>query len=124
MGLRSMPSEVDAVYATSCDVPLMITEFVTMMFERLSKYEIAVPFDGQYHHPLAAIYRPRILSVIESLLASDRLRPRFLFDEVATLEVSVEELRKVDSKLSTLMNLNHPEDYQAALEQAFPSRKP
>lgn len=122
MGLRSMPSEVDAVYATSCDVPLMIPEFVRMMFERLSEYEIAVPYDGQYHHPLAAVYRPRILDVIESLLASDRLRPRFLFDEVTTMQVPVEELRKVDPRLSTLMNLNHPEDYRAALEQSFPSR--
>ena len=120
MGLRSMPSEVDAVYTTSCDVPLIIPEFVAMMFERLGSCEIAVPFDGQYHHPLAAIYRPRIIAVIESLLASDRLRPRFLFDEVATVEVPVEELREVDPTLSTLMNLNHPEDYQAALEQAFP----
>ena len=120
MGIRSMPSEVDAFYATSCDVPLMVPEFVARMFEWLGDYEIAVPFDGQYHHPLAAIYRPRILEVIESLVAVDRLRPRFLFDEVATVEVPAEELREVDPTLSTLMNLNHPVDYQAALEQAFP----
>lgn len=122
-GLRSMPTCVESVYATSCDVPLLIPEFVAMMFERLGDCDIAVPYDGQYHHPLAAVYRPRVLAVIESLLASDRLRPRFLFDQVATTEVPVEELRVVDPTLSTLMNLNHPKDYQAALDLAFPSGK-
>ena len=121
-GLRSMPNDVDAVYATSCDVPLMVPEFVAQMFDQLGKNEIAVPYDGQYHHPLAAVYRPRVLAVIELLLASDRLRPRFLFDEVATVEVPVDRLREVDPALSTLMNLNHPEDYQTALDQAFPPR--
>jgi molybdopterin-guanine dinucleotide biosynthesis protein A len=54
------------------------------------------------------------------LLASDRLRPRFLFDEVRTAEISVEVLRRVDPNLSTLLNLNRPEDYQAALvEEGF-----
>ena len=122
-GLRSMPDDVDAVYATSCDVPLMVPEFVVQMFDQLGKNEIAVPYDGQYHHPLAAVYRPRVLAAIELLLASDRLRPRFLFDEVATMEVFVERLREVDPALSTLMNLNHPEDYETALEQAFPIKK-
>jgi len=119
-GLRSMPNCVEAVYATSCDVPLLIPRFVTMLFERLGNSDIAVPYDGQYHHPLSAVYRPRVLAVIESLLASDRLRPRFLFDQVAITEVLVEELHTVDPTLSTLMNLNHPEDYQAALDLAFP----
>ena len=80
--------------------------------------QVAVPFDGQYHHPLAAVYRPQVLPHILELLAQNQLRPRFLFDCVPTVEVPVEELRTVDPNLSTLMNLNHPEDYQAALQIA------
>lgn len=120
-GLRSMPMGVDAVYGTSCDVPLMVPEFVCEMFRRLGDNDIAVPFDGQYHHPLAAVYRPRVLDVVLKLLEADRLRPKFLFGEVRTVEVPVDELRLVDSTLSTLMNLNRPEDYQNALITAgFP----
>ena len=115
-GLRAMPSGVDAVYVTSCDVPLLVPEFLDSMFERLEEHEVAVPFDGQHHHPLAAVYRPRVLSSIDSLLESEQLRPRFLFDRVSTAEVPVERLRTVDPTLATLMNLNHPEDYQAALQ--------
>lgn len=117
-GLRAMPSFVEGVYATSCDVPLLVPEFVNQMFERLDGNDIAVAFDGQYHHPLAAVYRPRVLLDINALLEADQLRPRFLFDQVPTAEVPVETLRLVDPKLSTLMNLNHPEDYRAALQMA------
>jgi molybdenum cofactor guanylyltransferase len=114
-GLRSLPNDVDAVYATSCDVPLLVSDFAAMMFSQLGNHDIAVPFDGQFHHPLAAVYRPKVLAAVQLLLDTDRLRPRFLFDEVRTNEVSVEKLRTVDPNLSTLMNLNHPEDYRAAL---------
>ncbi|HEX5105889.1 MAG TPA: hypothetical protein VFV87_18855, partial [Pirellulaceae bacterium] len=55
---------------------------------------------------------------VEELLATDKLRPAFLFDRVKTCRVSVEELRRVDPQLATLQNLNRPEDYLAALAAA------
>ena len=116
-GLNAMSDDVEAVYATSCDVPLMATEFVRAMFNNLGNHEIAVPVEGQFHHPLAAVYRPRVLTTVQQLLNANRLRPRFLFDEVDTIEVDVESLREFDPTLSTLMNLNHPEDYQKALQR-------
>jgi molybdopterin-guanine dinucleotide biosynthesis protein A len=116
-GLKAMPDHVDAVYATSCDVPLMATGFVRAMFNHLGSHEIAVPVEGEFHHPLAAVYRPRVLTVVQQLLNANRLRPRFLFDEVDTMDIDVESLREFDPTLSTLMNLNHPEDYEAALKR-------
>lgn len=117
-GLRALGARVDAVYASACDVPLLQPAFVERMFQLLGDYDIAVPFDGQYHHPLAAVYRSPVLGHIQRLLDADRLRPRFLFEEVNTLEVPVDSLREVDPQLATLENLNHPEDYVAALRAA------
>src|SRR5262249_15354491 len=37
-GFRMLGSDVDAVYATSCDVPLLIPAFVNCMFELLSDH--------------------------------------------------------------------------------------
>ena len=117
-GLRALGSRVDAVYASACDVPLLAPAFVGRMFELVGDHDVAVPYDGEYHHPLAAVYRATVLPKIERLLAADRLRPRFLFDEVDMLEVNVEQLRSVDPELATLKNLNRPEDYEAALREA------
>jgi molybdopterin-guanine dinucleotide biosynthesis protein A len=117
-GLQALPAGVEAVYVTSCDVPLLVPAFVERMFDELGDCDIAVPREEEHHHPLAAVYRTSVLSHVERLLATDRLRPRFLFDEARTREVPVNELRDVDPELRTLMNLNTPEEYQAALAAA------
>ncbi len=117
-GLRQLQECADAIFATSCDVPLLVPEFVERMFELLGEHDIAVPRDGEFHHPLAAVYRVTVLAQIQILLNADRLRPRFLFDEVRTREVAVDELRDIDPRLISLTNLNHHEDYLAALSAA------
>lgn len=117
-GLRVLTNRADAVYATACDVPLLNPAFVDRMFGFLGDYDIAVPFDGEHHHPLAAVYRPGVIAQIDRLLNAQRVRPRFLFDEVRTLEVPVEQLRVVDQQLSTLENLNYEQDYLRALTSA------
>jgi molybdopterin-guanine dinucleotide biosynthesis protein A len=114
---------VDAIYATGCDVPLLVPAFVERMFELLGDFDIAVPFDGRHYHPLASIYRPSVLPHVELLLASQRLRPSFLFDEVHTREIPVDDLRGVDPQLSTLANVNFEQDYRAALKMAGISSK-
>jgi molybdopterin-guanine dinucleotide biosynthesis protein A len=116
-GLRALVDRVDAVYATACDVPLLVPAFVDHMFQVLEDFDIAVPFDG-HHHPLAAVYRTTVLPQIQELLDADRLRPRFLFDEVRTREIPVDDLRAVDPQLSTLENLNYEENYLNALKSA------
>jgi molybdopterin-guanine dinucleotide biosynthesis protein A len=117
-GLEALQDRAEAAYATSCDVPLLVPEFVQMMLRRLDDHQVAVPVDGEFHHPLAAVYRTDVLPEIQSLLAADQLRPRFLFERVRTCRVPVEELRAVDPDLQTLANLNTPADYFAAARRA------
>jgi molybdopterin-guanine dinucleotide biosynthesis protein A len=117
-GLTAMADQADAAYVTSCDVPLLKPEFVNRMIELLGDHQVCVPTEEKFHHPLAAVYRVNVVSVIEELLAADRMRPVFLFDRVETRRVPVEQLKEVDPQLSTLMNLNSPDDYLKALGQA------
>ncbi|QDS96849.1 molybdenum cofactor guanylyltransferase [Adhaeretor mobilis] len=122
-GLLALPENIEAAYATSCDVPLLVPGFVERLFALLHKidnteHDIAVAKDQKFHHPLAAVYRTCVLPNVEALLAADRLRPFFLFEECDTREVPVEELHTVDSHLRSLMNCNTPEEYEAALRVA------
>jgi molybdopterin-guanine dinucleotide biosynthesis protein A len=117
-GLLALPADVETAYATSCDVPLLVPAFVRRMFELLGDHAAAVPVSGGFHHPLAAVYRSSVLGVVDELLAAERMRPAFLFDAVPTRRVSEAELREVDPELNTLKNLNRPEDYLAALDEA------
>lgn len=114
-GLRALADRVDAVYVTGCDVPRIVPAFVECMFALLETHSIAVPRDGEFFHPLAAVYRTSVLPHVHQLLAADRLRLSFLAQELDTREVDTNILRAVDPSLVTLQNLNTHEDYAAAL---------
>lgn len=117
-GFAVLAQRADAVYATSCDVPLLIPAFIERMFELLAEYDIAVPKEEKFFHPLAAVYCTSVLPHVEALLAADRLRPAFLFEQCQTCEVALDELRGVDPQLQSLRNLNQPTDYVSALQEA------
>jgi molybdopterin-guanine dinucleotide biosynthesis protein A len=114
-GLKALPPEVEMAYVTSCDVPLLVPEFVQRMVDLLGDHDIAVVEIDGFPHPLSAVYRRRTLPQVEALLAADRLRPVYLFDAVPTRRVQPTVLVSVDPQLSTLRNLNTPEDYKEAL---------
>jgi molybdopterin-guanine dinucleotide biosynthesis protein A len=117
-GLRALGDRANAVYATACDVPLLMPEFLERMFELLGQFDVAVPVDGDQCHPLAAVYRPSVLPQMQALLDNDQRSLKLLLDRVRTREVPVKELRAIDPQLSTLRNLNRQEDYQSALRAA------
>ena len=118
-GMLALPATIDAAFVTSCDVPMISPAFVLRLFDLLTaEMQVVVPFEKKYHHPLAAVYRRSVLPVVSALLQADRLRPVFLFDEVETLRVPVEDLRDVDADLDSLKNLNDAESYLSAIQQA------
>jgi molybdopterin-guanine dinucleotide biosynthesis protein A len=114
-GLTMLGDQVDTVYVTGCDVPLLVPAFIERMFSLLGEHEIAVPVDVRFRHPLAGVYRPTVLPHVEALLAADRLRPAYLLDECDTLEVPVAELRVADPELASLRNVNTRADYETEL---------
>ncbi len=117
-GLTALEGRADAAYATSCDAPFLSPAFVQEMIRRLEGYDIAVPREHKFHHPLAAVYRVAVLPEVNKLLAADQLRPAFLFDAVRTHRAPVEELRRVDPELLSLLNMNHPQQYLDGLRSA------
>ena len=116
-GLKALPIDVECAYVTSCDVPLIEPGFIRQMLELARGYDIAVVEIEGFAHPLSAVYRRTVLPYVEELLAANRLRPAFLFDEVRTRRVRPEQIT-ADPELRTLRNLNTREDYQQALADA------
>lgn len=113
-GLRAGEALAEAFYVSSCDVPLLKPDFVRHLFSLLDDdTDIVVPRDEAHFHPLAAVYHRRILPQVEGLLAADRRRPFFLFEQVRTRVINTEDLHAVDAKLESLENLNTPADYEA-----------
>ena len=119
LGLRALQeSGVEAAYVSSCDVPLLQPTFIREMIRRLGDHELAVPREGDFHHPLAGVYRVSLVERVRCLVAEQRLRPLFLIQQSDSVEVPVNELRGVDPELQSLRNVNRPEDYAAVLQLA------
>jgi molybdenum cofactor guanylyltransferase len=122
-GLSSLARAADCVYLTSCDVPFLQPAFVRRLVELLGEQHICVPRVGEFHHPLAAVYRVDVLPVVNRLLAENRLRPFFLFELVPTRVVKAADLADVDPTFQTLRNLNTPEDYEAVVRDLGGAQK-
>jgi molybdenum cofactor guanylyltransferase len=116
-GLAALEGYAEAAYLSSCDVPFLRPAFVQRLIDLLGQHAICVPQVGDYHHPLAAVYRLEVKAVVDQLLAENRLRPFFLFEAVSTRIVQPAELADVDPTFQTLRNLNTSEEYQAALAE-------
>ncbi len=116
-GLRAHSGRCEAAYLSSCDVPFLVPAFVRRLIDLLGDDAVCVPHVGDYHHPLAAVYRLDVIDAVEQLLKENRLRPVFLFECVATRVVLPAELVDVDPAFQSLRNLNTPEDYEQALRE-------
>lgn len=119
-GLAALAGQAEAAYLSSCDVPFLRPAFIRRLVDLLGTHSICVPHVGDYHHPLAAVYRLETAPVVARLLAADRLRPFFLFEAVPTRIVEAAELADVDPDFQSLRNLNTPADYEAALRDVSP----
>jgi molybdopterin-guanine dinucleotide biosynthesis protein A len=114
-GLGALEGRAAAAYASSCDVPLLSAAFVEQVVAALGDYDLAIPRDGEYLHPLAAVYMTRLAARARELVLANRLRPVFLLEQARAREIDVSELRRVDPDLRSLRNINTPSDYAAAL---------
>jgi molybdopterin-guanine dinucleotide biosynthesis protein A len=116
-GLRALGGQADAAYLSSCDVPLLQPLFVRRLIDLLGDHAICVPRVGDFHHPLAAIYRLNVAETVARLLSEDRLRPYFLFEAVPTRVIEASDLAEVDPTFQSLRNLNTPEEYEEAVRK-------
>ena len=118
VGLSLMNSHREAAFVSSCDAPFLEPAFIRRMLDELGEYDLAIPREETYYHPLAAVYRTSLEQPIRELLADDRLRPFFLIERCRAHVIDVEELRSVDPELRSLRNTNHLEEYERALKEA------
>lgn len=115
VGLAALEGRADAVFVTSCDVPLLKPEFVRQIVASLGDAEAAVPRVNGFYHPLAAAYRLTIRERVDEAIAADRRAMFQLIESIPSNLLDAEVLRIADPKLDSLQNVNTPEEYEAAL---------
>lgn len=117
-GLAAVAGDCDAVFVTSCDSPFVAPALIQRLFALLGEKDCCIPRVGGRMHPLAAVYRVKVLETVRRNLQQSRLRMLDLFDDLSTREVSEDEIFDVDPGLKSFCNLNTPDDYERALRDA------
>jgi molybdenum cofactor guanylyltransferase len=128
-GLAAVAADADLTYVSSTDVPLLHPAFVARVLAAAERddADVALPVAHGFRHPLAAAYRTSLLREVEQLVASDRMRPAFLFERCRVRELDEEtllrdgSLRRADPDLLSLLNVNDPAEYERARARAAPS---
>lgn len=102
-------AENEKVIIVACDMPFMRAEF----FERLLREmedatDVIIPIVDGRIHPLAAVYKKRILPVVETQIQSGNYRLRHILDQVNTKYVDVSDNAEM---VEMLRNINNTNDY-------------
>jgi molybdenum cofactor guanylyltransferase len=127
-GLAAVAGRAEVAFVSSTDMPFLHPAFVRRMLRAAQQdgVDVGLPVARGYPQPLAASYRVALAPVAAKLVAEERLRPAFLFeecavdrlDEAALLNDPV--LAAFDPGLDSVVNVNEPADYQQARARPAP----
>ncbi len=108
----------DYGFLVACDMPFLNKDVIAYMLARADDHDVIIPRISEGLEPLHGIYSRKCLPYIEELFAREDLKIRDIFDKVKTLEISEHELKRLDSKLLFLLNVNNPNDLRRARDLA------
>jgi molybdopterin-guanine dinucleotide biosynthesis protein A len=122
-----------AAFVAATDMPFLCPAFVrrVLAIRQADAADIALPVARGHVQPLAAAYRAALAPVIDGLIAAGRLRPADLFAAPAVRVTRPDrarlladpELAAADPALDSLVNVNEPGEYAAALRRAQALRR-
>jgi molybdopterin-guanine dinucleotide biosynthesis protein A len=118
VGLSALASDTPAAFVVGCDYPFVAPAFIERLATLSAGHDAAVVrVDGRLH-PLAAVYRTSLVANIDELLGSGRSALLDLITQSNVRLVEPGELADLPSPLTSLQNVNTPEEYAAALAAA------
>jgi molybdopterin-guanine dinucleotide biosynthesis protein A/molybdopterin converting factor small subunit len=112
-GLNAARREI--CFVTSCDAPFLNLRLIAYLMGQISDFDVVVPFIQDRYQPLHAVYRKQVAPLLKEQLERGELRPIFLYDKVRTRKITEAEMHPHDPESLSFLNMNTPEDYQAAL---------
>ena len=110
-----------SVAVAACDMPFANAELFKAASEILvkDKADIVIAKTEEGYEPLHAVYRRETcIPAIEAAIDADKWRMDAWFPQVKIHLLTPEEIKRYDSSSSAFLNINTPEDFAKAEEQA------
>jgi molybdopterin-guanine dinucleotide biosynthesis protein A len=126
-GLAAAEGRAEIAFVCSTDMPFLHPAFVRRVLRAAAAgADVGLPVARGYPQPLAAAYRTALAPVVGRLVAENRLRPAFLFEECQVTRLDETALREdpvlaaLDPHLDSVVNVNEPGDYAEARARPAP----
>ncbi len=107
-------SSTEYNFIVACDMPYLNPALISYMAGLAEGHDIVIPSLNGLLEPLHAIYRKRLIPLIEEQIKHDRRRIRELFGHVQMRYVTEQEIDRFDPGRKSFKNLNTPKDYEDA----------
>jgi molybdopterin-guanine dinucleotide biosynthesis protein A len=102
------------VFCAACDMPFLNPVVIRHLAALAPGYDAVVPRSDAGCEPLHAVYGRSCLPQVERMVRDDRLRLDALFSAVRVRWVDADEVRPLDPSLRSFVNVNTPEELEAA----------
>lgn len=117
-GLQTLGPPCAAALVTGCDTPLLQPGWIAELFDLLGDYEAAIAFDERAWHTLPGVYARRVQATAADYQAAGGRSLKGLLEALRWRPIDVEELRRFDPQLLSLLNVNDPAEYARARQLA------
>ncbi len=122
LGMGSLGGIYSAVHHSStaytlcvaCDMPFLVPELLRHLIELRHDYDAVVPEVNRRLQPLHAVYSAACLTALKAQLERNELAIYTLFHALNTRVVSQSTLVHFDPDLRSFVNVNTPDDLEAA----------
>ncbi len=115
-------ARADVCFVVSCDSVFLNADLIAHLVSRIPDWDVVVPYWEGHLQPLHAVYRRTVAPLLSAQLASRELRLIDLFQKVRTRKIEREEIVRFDPEGASFLNVNTPEDYEAARRKWDASR--
>lgn len=122
VGLSQLVHVANAAIVVACDTPLVTPAFLRQLAAAYttrasgSREPLAVVVrDAERRHPLPALYHLDSRTHIEQAIQNEQFRLEGLLEELAAIELPIEDLVAAGTAANVLLNVNDPDSYRAAL---------
>ena len=128
-GLAALDGRAEAAFVCSTDLPFLHPALVRRVLRGFADatVDVVMPVARGHRQPLAAGYRTALAPLVEKLLGEGDLRPGMLFRHCNVTQLDDDalladpDLARHDPHLDSLVNVNEPAEYAAALARPEPS---
>ncbi len=114
-GLEALHVESELAFVAACDMPFINPDVVKIMFKQAQGFDAIIPrWENGRLETLHAIYRREamIIAANKAIKRGDRIILSAAFALPKIRYISLEEIKKIDPGLKTLINVNTPGDLE------------